>query len=240
MNKTKIDWCDMTWNPVTGCWHECEYCYARRMAQRLSTQTAKPDGCIHDMKKRGDTIYPFGFDPTLHRYRLDEPTRTKKPRTIFVCSMADLFGEWVPDEWIEEVFAACAAAPQHQYIFLTKNPGRYIAFNRYMPSNMWFGWSQTKPGEVKPFDTHHSWNTFASVEPIHEPFPNFYPSADWVIIGAESGNRCGKVIPEKVWIADIAHQCTINGIPVFMKESLRGLMGNDFVQEFPWEEDVNA
>ncbi|MFR1061782.1 MAG: DUF5131 family protein [Enterocloster sp.] len=59
--------------------------------------------------------------PTFHKYRLNE-YQNKKSRNIFVCSMADLFGEWVPDEWIEEVFEACDNAPQHNYLFLTKNP----------------------------------------------------------------------------------------------------------------------
>ena len=126
MNKTKIEWCDYTWNPVTGCKHECEYCYARRIAKRFGGYDGY--GCeadadtvehahIYDLKepayiKRGErgkitnAPYPFEFEPTLHRYRLFKPTTLKEPQTIFVCSMADLFGSWVADKWIEEVFAA--------------------------------------------------------------------------------------------------------------------------------------
>ena len=168
MDKTKIDWCDSTWNPVTGCLHGCEYCYARGIAKRFSyegtTLDAPPElqrRWIMDSVRSGagnrvlrypvDTIdgkrvpYPFGFMPTFHKYRLNE-YQNKKSRNIFVCSMADLFGEWVPDEWIEEVFEACDNAPQHNYLFLTKNPKRYEkVIDRYMPPNMWFGWSQTGP-----------------------------------------------------------------------------------------------
>lgn len=160
--KTKIDWCDSTWNPVTGCLHGCEYCYARGIANRfagcdkLSTYMpncqatwrrvnpdSKPEDAIFevdaqcppiniffDAKKqkviRRIATYPWGFQPTLRRDKLSEPSNWKKPRTIFVCSMADMFGEWVPDDWIKQVFEACEAAPQHRYLFLTKNPARYI------------------------------------------------------------------------------------------------------------------
>ena len=81
----------------------------------------------HIMRKNGlhKAPYPWFFLPTLHRYRLDQPSKWSEPRTIFVCSMADLFGKWVPDEWITEVFRACDAAPRHRYMFLTKNPKRY-------------------------------------------------------------------------------------------------------------------
>ncbi|MCL2461960.1 MAG: phage Gp37/Gp68 family protein, partial [Defluviitaleaceae bacterium] len=74
-----------------------------------------------------DAPYPFYFKPTFHRYRLGEPARMKKPKNIFVCSMADMFGDWVPDEWIKAVFEACEAIPRHRYLFLTKNPARYKA-----------------------------------------------------------------------------------------------------------------
>ena len=126
MQKTKSEWCDSTWNPVTGCLHTCEYCYARRIAERFGTLNKGPQpedeglSFVPDEPERfweldepvrneAGKIEPFPADfyPTLHRYRLNEPARNKKPQNIFVCSMADLFGEWVPDEWIEEVMNAC-------------------------------------------------------------------------------------------------------------------------------------
>ena len=116
--KTKIDWCDTTWNPVTGCLHGCEYCYARRIVERFGGLA--PDNECHELEERNrDTRgkadpYPFGFAPTLHRYRLNQPKEWTEPRTIFVCSMADLFGDWVPLDWIQQVFAACREAPQHR------------------------------------------------------------------------------------------------------------------------------
>ena len=126
MNKTRIEWCDSTWNPVTGCKHGCPYCYARRVAGRFGeAQRATGDHHIFQAPP-GSTRYPYGYHPTFHRYRLDEPAHKTKGQTIFVCSMADLFGPWVPIRWIVEVLDACRKAPQHRYLFLTKHPKRYI------------------------------------------------------------------------------------------------------------------
>ena len=100
MNKTKIDWATMSWNPVTGCRHGCPYCYARRTATRFNAGLEDPAplaGGLHMLpEKIKATPYPYGFEPTLHRYRLGQPQNTKEPQTVFVCSMADLFGRWVP------------------------------------------------------------------------------------------------------------------------------------------------
>lgn len=117
MNKTKIDWCDSTWNPVTGCLHGCEYCYARGIASRFSTCWYKMtddkvvvlDEKIYGEEDEKALPYPYGFKPTLYRYRLNE-YQNKKSRNIFVCSMADLFGKWVPDGWKIEVLEACRKA----------------------------------------------------------------------------------------------------------------------------------
>ena len=285
--KTKIDWCDSSWNPVTGCLHGCEYCYARGIANRFGGSirldlppdtswranrdnseelkktlmgdfSCHSNGGLHvldepalnvpvypappsEIEKRS-APYPYYFDPTFHRYRLDQPQKWSEPRTIFVCSMADLFGSWVPDEWIEEVFNACKAAPQHRYLFLTKNPSRYESvLSKPMPDNMWFGWSHEGPiGNKAVFRTDADVlvNTFVSIEPLLRPFEKFHiKNIGWAIVGAETGNRKNKVIPEKKWIMDIAEACAREGVPLFMKESLREIMGDDFRQEFPWGGD---
>ena len=143
MNKTRIEWCDSTWNPVTGCKHGCPYCYARRVAGRFG-EAQRATGDHHILQAPPvSTPYPYGFDPTFHRYRLDEPAHKTKGQTIFVCSMADLFGPWVPIRWIVEVLDACRKAPQHRYLFLTKHPKRYIELEHMalLPheDNFWFG-----------------------------------------------------------------------------------------------------
>ena len=154
MDKTKIEWCDSTWNPVTGCNHNCEYCYARGIATRFGGKALNiPHELNTPFLSHGKKQpYPFGFTPTLHRYSLGKYEK-KAGRTIFVCSMADLFGSWVPDSWIEEVFAACEKAPQHKYLFLTKNPQRYAdldwADKLPIRDNMWYGTSVTNGAQME-------------------------------------------------------------------------------------------
>ena len=263
---TKIDWCDSSWNPVTGCYHDCEYCYARGIAKRYGGYNIDPVGESVTIRTFGGqkivelenpvnrvdknhvvriAPYPYAFTPTFHRYRLDMPKKWSEPRTIFVCSMADLFGKWVPDEWIEEVIKACLDAPQHRYLFLTKHPARYtyLIDNGIIPEdqpNFWLGSTATIP-EMEFFYADCA-NTFISIEPILAPFLNMtdagkppVKNSDWIIVGAETGNRRNKVIPKKGWIDELVECAKATNTPIFMKESLRSLMGSDFKQQFPWE-----
>lgn len=251
MNKTKIDWCDSTWNPVTGCYHGCEYCYARRIAARFG-EFMRIDGsyikaigdkdgeiCI-EVAYRTENPYPEKFTPTFHRYRLDDYAE-KKGRNIFVCSMADLFGSWVPDSWIEKVFRACEKAPQHNYLFLTKNVERYCKYGVPMMDNMWYGTSITREAEMCLFNQLPAFcNTFVSIEPILEDLkPSehnvMFRQVKWVIIGAETGRRKNKIVPERKWIEDIVNECrkAYYPVPVFMKSSLAEIWGEPLVQEFP-------
>lgn len=254
-SKTKIEWCDASWNPVTGCLHGCEYCYARRIAERFGgyihginecmvlDQPQKSSKADKDGKYKTITEpYPYSFTPTLHRYRMEIPKKWARPRVIFVCSMADLFGEWVPDEWIEEVFKACWEAPQHIYLFLTKNPMRLFRLKYdgklLEESNIWYGSSYTQNGMKYICDSKKG-NWFLSIEPLLADLGTMQweinrPS--WVIIGAETGNRKNKVVPEKEWIDNIVDQCRKYNIPVFMKDSLIDIMGEDNMRrEFPWD-----
>lgn len=240
MDKTKIDWADSTWNPVTGCFHGCGYCYAERIARRFGNRAAECGTIRNQYLKLKDEPYPYGFDPTFHRYRLDRPKIWKNARNIFVCSMADLFGEWVPDEWINSVFDACLGAPQHNYLFLTKNPGRYIELAKkgMLPQmdNFLYGSSVTGPRDrYSWFSKDYHW--FLSVEPLHEDLGEMDPDAekpDWIIVGAETGKRKGKIIPEKAWIEKINNQCEKYGIPLFMKSSLADIWEPmPLVQQFP-------
>lgn len=258
MNKSKIDWCDSTWNPVTGCLHGCEYCYARGIAERFGLDYAPKLGdpgmegaCKYDSEEGLNTMlelekpyrrygigkiepYPMAFYPTLHRCRMNDYIG-KKGRNIFVCSMADLFGSWVPDSWIEEVFRACEKAPQHNYLFLTKNPARYVElinntdFFVKTKGNMWFGYSYTGKGSNQWWNPNY--NIFASVEPILEPIE--VPRCKWLIVGAETGRRKDKVVPKREWIEQIVEDCRKYDIPLFMKSSLADIWGEPLIQEFP-------
>lgn len=283
MNNTKIEWCNSTWSPVTGCLHGCEYCYARKIAKRFGGCNEKWDRILTPHynvplteldepltitrssagPRNGQTVkapFPFGFDPTFHKYRLDEPQKWVKPRTIFVGSMTDLFGEWVPDRWIMDVFAACEKAPQHRYLFLTKNPQRYVklAEKEILPvsENMLFGISVTTNAEtidaaeavsgLMDIFCKYAENVsvFLSVEPLLEDvtqtneWKEMYLDSyvNWIIVGAETGNRKDKIVPSKTWIDNITEDCDYSIIPVFMKDSLVPIIGEENMRrDFPWE-----
>ena len=255
MIKTRIDWCDSSWNPVTGCYHTCKYCYARSTANRFKGCDDAPDGTTEEdviylterprvTRNNGDkqvAAYPYGFTPTFHEYRLNDPSTKGFGETVFVCSMADLFGDWVPDEWIIKVFEACKQSPSHRYLFLTKNPFRYVQLHDkgLLPEldNFWYGSTMDNPKAEVFKSTKH--NTFISIEPILEPFP--YPDSpaaltdNWVIFGAETGKRADKVTPERSWLEPYVEFCKEHQIPVFMKESLKDIWGEPLIQEYPWE-----
>lgn len=251
MEKSKIDWCDSTWNPVTGCYHECEYCYARSIAQRFSGGGDKwphdkiitLDEKMYANDEEAAMAYPYGFVPTLYRYRLNE-YQNKKSRNVFVCSMADLFGNWIPDAWLDEIFHACDMAPQHNYLFLTKNVERYCEYGvpRYFETgsgSLWYGTSITKKDDIGRFDYLPAFcNTFVSIEPILEDLELaksniIFRQVDWFIIGAETGKRKDKVIPQRKWIEDIVNECRKHNKPVFIKSSLANIWGEPLIQEFP-------
>ena len=232
MNRTRIDWADYSWNPVTGCTHCCDYCYARRIAERFGG--------------------PDGFKPTFHPERLSEPLWVKKPSRVFVCSMADLFGDWVPDEWITQVLAACEAAPQHQYLFLTKNAGRYETLFRekVVHPNWWLGttcdtldhtFSMTvddPTGAAMMLLHRRGWHTWASAEPLLEDIAPRFDMAnemiDWLVIGAMTGPGSKNRQPDFKWIHDLSSQALQHGVPLFQKQSLSHFWPDGkTIQEYP-------
>lgn len=258
MNRSKIEWCDHTWNPITGCFHDCQYCYARRMSRRFSgdprfnkmlkdcfTEIYYEDKVMYilDSPIVGETgnivVYPFGFEPTLHRYRYDIPAKLKIGANIFVGAMADIFGDWVPDAWLDEIMGVCSKYPQHNYLWLTKNPARYSDYGVPAEENMWYGTTITTEREMRRFnELPAGCHTFVSLEPVLEDLQVkkhniMFQQVDWFIIGAETGNRPGKVIPERQWIEDIIGMCRIYGKPVFMKNSLADIWEGPLIQEYP-------
>lgn len=257
MKKSKIEWCDSTWSPVTGCFNPCPYCYARSTANRFKGCDCAAGGETNEnivyLKERlcvtckdgitRNAAYPFGFTPTFHEYRLNDPMKKGFGKTIFVCSMADLFGKWVPDEWIKKVFDACKAAPNHRYLFLTKNPARYIDLCNAgllpIEDNFWYG--STVTNADMPMFYADKLHTFVSAEPIlgsltEEMHGEPLEFMDWIILGAETGNRKDKVIPKREWVESIVDYARAVGKPVFMKGSLKPIWGDELIMEFPWED----
>lgn len=257
MRNTKIDWADATWNPITGCLGGCEYCYARRIAKRFQSRkgcilTGLPDDGGKDLSapayfeniKTSERIaapYPFGFQPTFHRYKLDEPLHWQGFKDIFVCSMSDLFGKGIPKDWTRTVLDVCAESPRHRYMLLTKQPQNTKPFAKELSQKtFWVGTTVTCEGDLGRAaalsealcDIH----LFLSIEPLLGPLE--LPGAvlaryEWVIIGAETGSRKEKVVPNRRWMENITFRCQAFGIPVFMKSSLLPIMGSELTTNKP-------
>jgi|LakMenEpi03Aug12_release.lakeMendotaPanAssembly.Ray.scaffolds.fasta_scaffold56827_3 protein gp37 len=230
-----VSWANWTWNPVTGCNHGCKFCYAREIAN----------------SDRMAAVYPFQFAPAFHDYRLTAPANTKRknsddPRDgrVFVCSMADLFGKWVPEEWIHRVFHACAESPEWEYLFLTKWPKRYSMLASLPKA--WFGASIIKQGDVErvtndmtAFDVHDGIVRWISLEPMLEPI--VFGDLSWcdlVVIGAQTSTRqpegfVPEFAPNFEWVADVVAQCRAQGVPYYLKPNLATAPGMNLTQMEP-------
>ena len=272
LHDSKIEWCTHTWNPVTGCLHGCPYCYARRQIDRFRPHPCERPETESVIRKCGDkcfevdapvrlvdergnyirsTPWPKGFAPTMYRYTLDYPAKRLIPSRIFVSSMGDLFGDWVPDDWITDAFDACKRAPQHTYLFLTKNQKRYIQLYNAgkLPEdkNFWYGTTITDPDTR--FFWAHTVNTFLSIEPMLEPFPSVEENGNlfmdvptkWVVLGAMTGPGSKFHQPKREWIENVVKACSDADVPVFMKDSLKPIWGSDLIRQHPdgmvWPED---
>jgi len=215
-----VDWASWTWNPVTGCEHGCKFCYAREIAH----------------SGRMEDYYPNKFEPTYHPYRLSAPKNTNKPVSndprdgrVFVCSMADLFGKWVPAQWIRSVFDACLESPEWEYLFLTKWPARYAQ----MPllERAWYGASVVQQSDVARVEkAMQAFETdcvkWVSMEPMLQPIRfNDLSWCDLVVIGSQTSTvqpegRVPAFAPQFDWIVDVVNQCREAGVPYYLKENL--------------------
>lgn len=209
--KSKIEWTESTWNPLTGCDKVspgCINCYAERLCKRL--------------KAMGNPYYKNGFQLTLHEKQLLTPSKWKKPRMIFVNSMSDLFHKDVPDEYIKRVFNTMRFAGQHKYQVLTKRSSRLgeMADNLPWPKNVWMGVSVENADYTYRIDNLRKTNAavkFLSLEPLLGPIPKMNLSGiGWVIVGGESGPGARAIKEE--WVLDIKAQCLESDIPFFFKQ----------------------
>ena len=211
MNKSKIEWTESTWNPVSGCnkvSRGCDNCYAERMAIRLQA-----------MGTRG---YENGFEVTLHPHALDKPLKMKKPQVIFVNSMSDIFHDKISDEYIIKIFETMNKAHWHTFQVLTKRPKRLekIANKLKWTNNTWMGvtveaneyvdrvnYLRNCPANIK----------FLSIEPLIDSVDKLdYTGIDWVIVGGESGY--GARVLQKEWVIDVRDKCLTLNIPFFFKQ----------------------
>ena len=211
MAASKIEWTDATWNPVTGCDKVspgCKFCYAERLSKRL--------------KAAGMAKYRNGFAVTLHPDTLEIPLRWRKPRSIFVNSMSDLFHDEVPDDFIGSVFDVMARADWHRYQVLTKRPERVASLNSTLlwAAQIWQGVSVENQDYAHRIDLLRDTAAavkFLSLEPLLGPLPNLnLEGIDWVIVGGESGPGARPMHPN--WARDIRNQCLDAGVPFHFKQ----------------------
>jgi len=206
-----IEWTESTWNPVTGCTKispGCRYCYAERMAERLQAM--------------GQANYANGFQLTLQPHMLELPLKWKKPQTIFVNSMSDLFHENVPLAYVQQVFDVMARANWHRFQVLTKRAERLEALSLSLKwtSNIWMGVSVENDDHRPRID--HLRRTgahikFLSLEPLLGPLPNLdMTGIDWVIVGGESGPKARPMHP--AWVIDLRDQCRGAKVSFFFKQ----------------------
>ena len=206
-----IEWTEATWNPVTGCTKVspgCAHCYAETFAERFRGVADHP--------------YEMGFDLTLRPKRLGLPLTWRKPRTIFVNSMSDLFHDAVPAEFIAQVFDTMERADWHRFQVLTKRPERAqsLADTLPWPPNVWLGVSVENRRFLDRLDTLRGIPAavrFASCEPLLGPLDGIDLSGiDWIITGGESGPGARPMKPE--WARSIRDQCASAGVPFFFKQ----------------------
>jgi protein gp37 len=222
-----IEWTDATWNPTTGCDQVspgCDHCYALTLAKRLQAM-----GNPRYQRDGNPRTSGPGFGLTIHRDKIREPYRWRKPRRVFVNSMSDLFHASVPTEFIQDVFDVMADLPQHQFQVLTKRPRRmvtvirdwYESNGRDIVPNVWLGtsvedqkWADKRipllcdaPARVR----------FLSCEPLLGPIRvSQMDSLGWVIVGGESGWQARPM--EAEWVRSLRDQCRTAGVAFFFKQ----------------------
>lgn len=237
--KRGIEWTDYTWNPVGGCQHGCRWempdgtiaeCYAETVAERVAQAS-----------------YPFGFEHHYWRPEvLAEPLKLSKPARIFLDSMSDLMGHWIPDEQVEQVLDVCREAHWHTFQLLTKNAPRLREFE--FPDNVWVGVSA--PPSImfgkrlslsqqirmlnRMLDTLYYVNVpvrWMSIEPLSFDIAQYLVGSNlqWAVIGAATNGRIAYQ-PKREWVENVLEVLDVQGTKVFFKGNL---IWDEWREEFP-------
>lgn len=219
-DRSRIEWTEATWNPVTGCDRisaGCDNCYALALAKRLKAMGADKYQTDGDPRTSGP-----GFGVTCHPGALGQPARWRTPRTVFVNSMSDLFHARVPIAFVQQVFAVMADTPQHTYQVLTKRPLRAARLADRLPwsDNVWLGVS------IENMDVAHRLDhlrrvpaavRFLSCEPLLGPLDDLdLAGVNWVIAGGESGPNYRPM--DVRWAQGIRDACLSQDVPFFFKQ----------------------
>jgi protein gp37 len=220
-----IEWALWSWNPVTGCRHDCPYCYARDIANRFYEQKFEPSLWPGRLAAPQNTTFPEGKIAVEKAKRTPEGDVTALGLgNVFTCSMADLFGRWVPAEWIEAVLASVRAAPQWNFLFLTKFPKRLSEFS--FPDNAWVGTTVDCQARVKnaeaAFRKVKAAVKWLSCEPLIEPLKfNDVGIFNWVVIGGSSRSaQTPEWHPPREWVMALKAQAEAAGCRIYEKSNL--------------------
>jgi protein gp37 len=220
-----IEWAQWSWNPITGCKHPCPYCYARDIANRF---------------------FPTKFEPTLMYERLTAPHNMIVPddaqynigaKNVFTGSMSDIFGKWIPSEWIQRILDIITDNPQWNFLFLSKFPIRMAEFN--FPDNAWVGASVDCQARVKSteraFANINAKTKWLSCEPMLEPLKfNQLDLFSWVVIGgASKSTNTPEWIPPRSWIHDLEMQAYIANCMIYEKTNLQPIERLNQYPEMP-------
>jgi protein gp37 len=228
---SSIEWTQTTWNPIVGCRAisaGCAHCYAERMAKRLAAmarakqaQQADPGrmaNYLSVVNERGK----WNGHVFLDYAALEDPLGWRKPRSIFVNSMSDLFHEEVPFEFVQRVFDVMNWCPQHTFQVLTKRPASAAQMSGRLrwADNIWLGTSvenATVVHRIRELRLTGAHVKFLSVEPLLGPIPQLpLTGVDWVILGGESGPGARPMQVE--WVRQIRDRCVAHGVAFFFKQ----------------------
>jgi protein gp37 len=210
-DRSRIEWTEATWNPVTGCSKVspgCAHCYAETFAERWRGVPGHP--------------YEQGFDLRLWPQRLEVPLRWRRPRVVFVNSMSDLFHEDIPNDFVAQVFHVMVRAEQHTFQVLTKRQERLaeLAPQLPWPRNVWMGVTIENRRFVHRADALREVPAavrFISAEPLLGPLERLdLTGIDWLIAGGESGPRHRRIDP--AWAAELRDRCQGEGVAFFFKQ----------------------
>jgi len=207
MNKCDktIGWADYTWNPITGCLGDCEYCYARRIYKR----------------------FKMSFKPAIRYDRISEPFYIRKPSRIFVCSVADFYGVGVEPLWQAEVFNVMRGYPEHQFFILTKRPDRINTQGWLeIPYNCTIGVSITTEYEewrLSALEVKGISKFFVSAEPLlgNVAMLDGILRAKWIIVGGLTP----KPVHKEEWVDAIVERAMDKQVPIFLKDNLHYPIG---------------
>lgn len=209
--KTKIEWTESSWNPVTGCSPVsagCQHCYAARFAKRLQAM--------------GNPRYRNAFNVTVHDDLISAPLSWKKPQMVFVNSMSDLFHDDVPDDIIKQIFNTMNLALIHTFQILTKRAERLarLAPELQWSNNIWMGVSIENTAAIyradllKQTEAHIK---FISAEPLLSSLGGLNLSGiDWLIVGGESGPGSRPMLEE--WVLELRNMAGENDVAFFFKQ----------------------